>query len=136
LHCPFGHLKHKLWPKEMSRVKLVIWLPTTKSQESTQFCRVQVACDILLKRSQQGLQLCFIPHRNLRFARQVMHLQSRGSPNYGNFRTPTWDSWDKKSFGCGPPLRAAKYTIRGKVVASPKSKPWWIFCVQVAHGSS
>ncbi len=32
-HDPFGHLKHKLWPKERSRVKLAVWLPTTKSQE-------------------------------------------------------------------------------------------------------
>jgi hypothetical protein len=31
-----------------------------------------------------------------------MHLQSRKSPNCGNFRTPTWESWDKKPFGCGP----------------------------------
>jgi hypothetical protein len=37
LHCPFGHLKHKLWPKERLRVKLTIWFPTTKSWESTQF---------------------------------------------------------------------------------------------------
>ncbi len=33
-HDPFGHLKHKLWPKEESGVKLAIWLPTTKSRES------------------------------------------------------------------------------------------------------
>jgi len=26
------------------------------------------------------------------------------------------------------PWRGAKYTIRGKVVASPKSGPWWILC--------
>jgi len=32
---PFGHLQHKLWQKERSEVKLAIWLPTTKSQEST-----------------------------------------------------------------------------------------------------
>jgi hypothetical protein len=29
-HCSFGHLKHKLWPKERSGVKLSIWLSTTK----------------------------------------------------------------------------------------------------------
>jgi hypothetical protein len=37
LHDPFGHLKHKLWPKERSGVKLAIWLLTTKSQESFDF---------------------------------------------------------------------------------------------------
>jgi hypothetical protein len=29
-----------------------------------------------------------------------------------------------------------KYTIRGKVVASPKFGPWWILCVRVTCGSS
>jgi hypothetical protein len=33
LHNPFGHLKHKLWPKERSIIKLAIWLSTTKSLE-------------------------------------------------------------------------------------------------------
>jgi len=29
--------KHKLWPKEGSGVELPVWLPTTKSRESTRF---------------------------------------------------------------------------------------------------
>jgi len=29
-HEPFGHLQHKLWLKEGSAVKLIVWLPTTK----------------------------------------------------------------------------------------------------------
>jgi hypothetical protein len=32
LHDPFGHLKHKLWPKEGLGVKLPIWLSTIKIQ--------------------------------------------------------------------------------------------------------
>jgi hypothetical protein len=35
LHESFGHLQPKLWAKEGLGVKLVIWLPTTKRQEST-----------------------------------------------------------------------------------------------------
>ncbi len=31
---PFGHLQPKLWAKEGSGVKLIVWLPTIKSQES------------------------------------------------------------------------------------------------------
>jgi hypothetical protein len=30
-----------------------------------------------------------------------MGFQSRKSPNFGDFGTPTWESWDKKPFGCG-----------------------------------
>jgi hypothetical protein len=37
LHDSFGHFKHKLWPKEGSWIKLPIWLPTIKSQESFDF---------------------------------------------------------------------------------------------------
>ncbi len=42
-HDPFGHFKHKLWPKEALGVKLAISLPTTKSQESPRFSYAQVA---------------------------------------------------------------------------------------------
>ncbi len=82
-HFSFGYLKHKLWPKERARVKLAIWLPTTKSWELTQFPCVQATCDISLKSSWQGLHLCFKLHRDQRFAQEVMHLQSCGVPVVG-----------------------------------------------------
>jgi hypothetical protein len=96
-HCPFGHLKHKLWPKERSGVKLAIWLPTTKSRESTRFPCVKATCHIPLESSWQGLQLCFRPHCNWRSAQEVMRPQSCRSPGCCN-----WESWDKMSFGCDP----------------------------------
>jgi hypothetical protein len=34
LHDPFEYLKYKLWPKKMPGVKMSIWFPTIKSQES------------------------------------------------------------------------------------------------------
>jgi hypothetical protein len=132
LHDPFGHLKHKLWPKEGLGVKLAIWLPTTKSRESTRFPCVQVACNISLESSWWRLQFCFRLHLHQRCAHKIMGPQSCKSPNFGNFGTLTgqkaiwmWVSW-----------RGTKYTIRGKVVASPKSVPWWILWVRVIHGSS
>jgi hypothetical protein len=42
----------------------------------------------------------------------------------------------QKAIWMWPPWKGAEYTIRGKVVASPKSGLWWVLCVQVAHGSS
>jgi len=78
------------------------WFSTTKSWESPQYPCVQVACDIPLKRSQRGLQFCCRPHLNRRSAHKVMGPQNRESPNFGNFRTPTWESRDKKPFGCEP----------------------------------
>ncbi len=83
-------------------VKLVVWLLIIKSQESTQFSCVQAMCDILLERSWPRLQLFFRPHYNRKSARQIMRLQSRNNPNFGNFEIPIWESQDKKPFGCGP----------------------------------
>jgi hypothetical protein len=89
LHDPFEHLKQKLWPKEGSGVKLTIWLSTIKSQESTWFPCVQVACDIHLESSWWGLQLCFRPRLNWRFE-AIKGLLTPG-PSFGHnlcFRCP------------------------------------------------
>jgi hypothetical protein len=58
-HWPFGHLSPKLWAKEGLGVKLAIWLPTTKSQESTSFQFSIQECNTSLERSSQELQLQF-----------------------------------------------------------------------------
>jgi hypothetical protein len=50
-----------------------------------------------------------------------MRSQSGGSPSCWNFRTPTWESWDKKPFGCGPrgELQNILYGGRGWLPLSP-----------------
>jgi len=55
----FGHLQPKLWAKEGPGVKLAVWLPTTKSRESTSSQPPNCECDMALERSRQGLQLWF-----------------------------------------------------------------------------
>jgi hypothetical protein len=139
-HCSFGHLKHKLWPKERPEVKLAIWLPTTKSQESTRFPCVQVSRDIPFENSWQGIQLCFRSHRNWRSAQKVMCLQSCGSPRCGNFGTPTWESQDKKSFACGP-VESCRVYYKGENGGFPQvqavvslvcpSCPWFVLAPKV-----
>jgi len=99
-HEPFGHLQHKLWSKERPGVKLAIWLPTTKSWESTRFQCVQVKCNTSLESSRRKLQLWFRPCPNPSLGREVMNAQSPGSPNRDNFRTPLWESQEKEPFGC------------------------------------
>jgi len=71
-HDPFGHLKHKLWPKKRLGVKLTIWLPTSKSRKSTRFPYVKVVCDIPLESSQWRLQLFFKPYLNQRSTHKVI----------------------------------------------------------------
>jgi hypothetical protein len=48
-----------------------------------------------------------------------MRLQSHGSPNCENFETPTWESRDKKPFGCGPVHRRKVY-YKGEGGGFPK----------------
>jgi hypothetical protein len=79
-HWQLGHLQPKLWAKEGSGVKLAVWLPTTKSRESTSSRRPIWACDMALERSRWGLQLCFIPRRNRRSGREDMTSQTPGTP--------------------------------------------------------
>jgi len=83
LHDSFGHLRHKLWPKERLGVKLAIWLLTTKIRESIWIPCVQMACHIPSENCRRGLQLCFRSHLNRRSAHKVMGPQSSqscGSP--------------------------------------------------------
>jgi hypothetical protein len=117
---PFEHLQHKLWPKERSGVKLTIWFLTTESQESIKFLCVQVAYDMPLESFWRGLQLRFKPHPDRRFAPEVIAPQSCRTPNLG----------DQKAIRMPLSRGGAKYTIWGKVVASPESGLWWVLWVQ------
>jgi hypothetical protein len=50
--------------------------------------------------------------------------QSCGSPNFGNFETPIWESQEKMPIGCGPHGEAQSIILGGKLVASPKFGSW------------
>jgi hypothetical protein len=87
-HWQFGYVKHKLWAKEGSGVKVAVWLLTTKSRESTSSrCAIWV-CDTALKSSRRELQLCFRSRRDRTLHSGDINVQSpetisglpRGSP--------------------------------------------------------
>jgi len=99
-HVPFGHLQPKLRAKERSGVKLSVWLPTTKSQESTSSRRHLKECDMALESSQRELQLWFRPRPNPSLGWGVMSVQSPDTPTRDSFGTPTWESREKEPFGC------------------------------------
>jgi hypothetical protein len=111
-----------------------------KSMELTRFPYMQATCDIPLESFRQVLQLYFKPHYNQRFAREVMRPQSRGSPSRGNFGSPTWESWDKKPFGCGPMEKCIIYykgegggfpQVQGMVNLVCLNCPWFILAPKV-----
>ncbi len=79
-HWPFGHLQPKLWAKEGSGVKLPIWLPTTKSQESTSSQCQMIVCNMALESYWGELQHWFKPRSNQTYQSGDMSFQSPGTP--------------------------------------------------------
>jgi len=120
-HCPFGHLKSKLWAKEGSGVKLPVWLPTTKSRESTSSWRRLKECDTALKSSRRELQLWFKDRPNPSSGWGAMVVQSPGTPTRDSFGTPSWESREKEPFGCslGGELQSILYGGRWWLPPSP-----------------
>jgi len=96
---------------------LVVWLPTTKSRESTRFRRLQEECDMALESSQRELQDYFKPHPNPRFEQEVMDTQSPGRPTRDSFGTPPWESREKVPFECSPRGELQRILYRGR---------WWL----------
>jgi len=79
-HWPFRHLQPKLWAKEGLGVKLVVWLPTTKSQESTSSRHRLEECDTALESSRRELQHWFRIRPDPSLGRGAMAVQSSESP--------------------------------------------------------
>jgi hypothetical protein len=79
-HWSFGHLQLKLWAKEGPRVKLAIWLPTTKSRKSTSSRPQNWKCEMSLERCRRGLQLWFRPRCDQTWQLGVMSSQSPETP--------------------------------------------------------
>jgi hypothetical protein len=88
-HWSFGHLQPKLWAKEGPGVKLAVWLPTTKSRESSRSRRALGECDTALESSWRGLQVWFRPRPDRRLGREAMMSQSPRSLKSGQFRHST-----------------------------------------------
>jgi len=116
-HDLFGYLQNKLWQKERLRVKLAIWLPTTKSQELTRPPCVQMECNTSLESSQRKLQLCFRLHLDRRSEQEVMAPQSCESPTLAISRLPFGSLGTKRPFGCGPCGEAQRILYGGR---------WWL----------
>jgi hypothetical protein len=116
-HEPFKHLQPKLWAKERPGVKLTVWLPTIKSQESISPCRSLTECDMALESSWGEIQLWFKPCPDRRSGREVMVAQSPESPNRDSFGTPLWESRENVPFKC---------CLRGRTHRILYGGRWWL----------
>jgi hypothetical protein len=127
-HDPFGHLKHKLWPKERSGVKLAVWFRPLKVKNRPDFLMCKWRATYHWKALKKGynfaLDLISIGGLHIKlWGPKVMGIPILGFWDSQISRQNTiwmWASW-----------RGTKYTIKGKVVASPKSRPWWVLWVRV-----
>jgi hypothetical protein len=131
-HESFGHLQHKLWSKERPGVKLVVWLPTTKSRESTQPRCVQVECNTPLelgKLSRRAISFLKTSSQSKVWARSYEFPKSRES-KLGQFRDSHLRVSGQKAIWMWPPWSGIEYTIWGKVVVSLESGPWWVKWIQ------
>jgi hypothetical protein len=137
-HCSFEHLKHKLWPKEGPGVKLAVWLPTTKSLESTSSWCPIIECNTALESSRRGLELFFKPHCDRTLQSGDMSSQSSGTPTRDNFETPTRKSREKEPFGCSirQELRSILQGGRWWLPPSPSRGESCVSVLPVAHPST
>jgi hypothetical protein len=138
-HWPFGHLQLKLRAKEGPGVKLVVWLPTTKSRESTSSRHPIWECDTSLERSRRGLQLWFRPRCNPTLQSGVMSSQSPGTPPKTiseQFRDSNPGVLGKSDIRAWVPRRFTEHTIGNKVVAYSRVRAVVCLVVRSAHGLS
>jgi len=134
-HEPFGHLQPKLWTKEGPGVKLAVWLPTTKSRESTSSrCPIQ-ECDMALKSPRRELQLWFRLCLYQTLQSGVMSSQSLRTLTRDSFGTPTWESWKKVPFGCTSAESCREYYM-GEGGGFPRVQAMVSLLCQSARGLS
>jgi hypothetical protein len=124
-HDPFRHFKHKLWPKEGHESNWQFESRPLKVRNRLDFIACRWRATYYWKVLDEGYN----------FAWDLISI--------GSLHTKLWESqlWEFRDshlrvFGQNDiwvlvPWLGIEYTIRGKVVASPKSGPWWVMWVRV-----
>jgi hypothetical protein len=143
LHYSFEHLKHKLWPKEGAGSRTTSLTP---DQKKLGIDSIYLATDnvphTVGKLSTRATTLLETALRSEVCSRTYGAPKSRESElagfrdSHAGVQWESRESRERKAIWMWASWRGAEYTIRGKVVASPKSRLWWILCVRVARGSS
>jgi hypothetical protein len=131
-HWSFGHLQPKLWAKEGPGVKLAVWLPTTKSRESTSSWHPNLECDMALESPWRGLQVWFRPRPDQRSGREFTMSQSLGSPKLGQFRDSILGVPGKSAIWVQVRRNGTENTIGRMVVTPPEPGPWCVMWVRVS----
>jgi hypothetical protein len=133
----WAHMSHlDIFSISYGKKKGPIWLPTSKSRESTRPLCVQVKCNTSLESFQWELQVCLKPRPNWSFEQRFIVSQSYGSLDRDNFGTPPWESQDKKPFGCRCRREAQRILYGGRWGLPPSSSCGESYESRVARGLS
>jgi len=123
-HDPFGHLKHKLWPKERSGVKLEFDSRPLKVKNHPDFFACKQRVTYRWKSLTRVTTL-------LQSSSWLVCRQIYGPPN--SWKSQLREFWDshlgvprQNAIWMLVPWPTIEYIKKGKMVASPKFGPWWI----------
>jgi hypothetical protein len=134
-HDLFAHLKHKLWLKERLGIncQFDLWPLKVKNRLDFLACRWRATYRWKALDKGYNFYLYLISIEGL--------YTNLGPPKL--WESQLWEFRDshlrvskQNDIWVLVPWLGTKYTIRGKVVAFPKSRPWWVLRVYVARGSS
>jgi hypothetical protein len=129
---PFEYLKHKLWPKERSRIKMCqfdSW--PLKFGNYFDLLVFKWCATYHWKALNKGYNFVSYltsirgPHKKLRASKMSKVLIS------GISGFPTWESQEKNDIWVLSPWIIIRNTTRGKVVVFPKSGSWWVLRIRV-----
>jgi hypothetical protein len=123
LHDPFGHLKHKLWPKEGSKVNWLFDSRPLKVGNRPNFFAFKWCATYCWKALDKAYNfaLAFISIGGFQAKLWAPKLQE----------SQLWEWLPRQNdIWVLVPWPGIKYTIRGKVVASPEFGPWWVLWVR------
>jgi hypothetical protein len=129
-HDPFGHLKHKLWPKERLGVKLPnwqfdFWPLKIKNRPDFLACRWHATYRWKALDKGYNFALGFISIEGLHT--KLWGPKVTRVPTLRISRLPFGSPETKCHLDVG-------LVESHKVVASPKSRPWWVLWIRIARG--
>jgi hypothetical protein len=138
-HCSFGHLKHKLWARERSGVKIA-----NLREKDSRTEKVKNRPDLLGCR-RRGTYRWKALDKGYNFASDCISIggllaKLRGSKVAGVFvggisGLPRGSPGKKSHLDVASMERHIVY-YKGEGGGFPKSGPWWVLSVRVARGSS
>ncbi len=89
------NISQKCQPRLIQKIHDLVTMDMFKTT-----CSKRLKVFLMFVQNGYNIHLCFRPRLNRRSTQKVLRPQSCRSPNFRNFKIPTWESQDKMPFGC------------------------------------